>query len=105
MEDINDIRDQITLTLEDDSDLLCDVIAIFPAKYKGEERKYVALLPVDAEPDSEIYLYQFIEEGEDIDVLNIEDDEEFEIVSDAFDELLDEEEFDNLMGDDEEDDF
>ena len=41
MEDINDIRDQITLTLEDDSELLCDVIAIFPAKYKGEERNLV----------------------------------------------------------------
>lgn len=102
MKEMNDIQDQITLTLEDDSELLCDVIAIFPAKIGGEERKYVALLPVDAEPDSDIYLYRFIEQGEDIDVLNIEDDEEFEIVSDAFDELLDEEEFDDLMGDEEE---
>ena len=41
------------------------------------------------------------ENGEEIDVQNIEDDEEFDIVADAFDELLDEEEFDNLMGDEE----
>lgn len=102
MKNYEDVCDQITLTLDDDSELLCDVIAIFPAKISGEERKYIALLPVDAEPDSDIYLYRFIEQGEDIDVLNIEDDEEFEIVSDAFDELLDEEEFDDLMGDEEE---
>ena len=30
---------------------------------------------------------------------NIETDEEYEIVSDAFDELLDEQEFNEIMGD------
>lgn len=102
MKDISDMNDQITLTLEDDTDLLCDVIATFPAKYNGEENMYIALLPVDADEDAEIYLYRFIENGDDIDVLNIEDDEEFEIVSDAFDELQDEQEFYDLMDDDEE---
>ena len=102
MKDISDMNDQITLTLEDDTDLLCDVIATFPAKYNGEENMYIALLPVDADEDAEIYLYRFIENGDDIDVLNIEDYEEFEIVSDAFDELQDEQEFYDLMDDDEE---
>ena len=32
---------------------------------------------------------------------NIEDDDEYEIVADAFDELLDEQEYDELVGEDE----
>ena len=102
MSDYNETCDQITLTLDDDSELLCDVIATFPATVNGKEQMYIALLPTDATPESEIFLYRFFEDGEEIDLQNIEDDEEFEIASDAFDELLDEEEFDNLMGDDEE---
>lgn len=102
MSDMDEIFDQVTLTLDDDSELVCDVIATFPAKVNGKEQMYIALLPADATPESEIFLYRFIENGEDIDLQNIEDDEEFEIVSDAFDELLDEEEFDDLMGEDEE---
>jgi len=102
MKDYEEACDQITLTLDDDSELLCDVIATFPAKVNGKEQMYIALLPTDATPESEIFLYRFTENGDEIDLQNIEDDEEFEIASDAFDELLDEEEFDNLMGDDEE---
>ena len=100
MNDMDEIVDQITLTLDDDSELLCDVLATFPATVNGKEQMYIALLPTDT-PDGEIYLYRFIEDGDDIDLQNIEDDEEFDIVSDAFDELLDEEEFDELFEDEE----
>ena len=102
MSDMDEIFDQVTLTLDDDSELVCDVIATFPAKVNGQEQMYIALLPTDATPDSEIFLYRFLENGEDIDLQNIEDDEEFDIVSDAFDELLDEEEFDEIFKGDEE---
>ena len=94
-------NDQITLTLEDDSELVCDVIATFPATFQGVERMYVALLPADDSEAEEIYLYRFEENGDDVDVQNILDDEVFEIVSDKFDELLDEEEFDELFDEDE----
>ena len=97
MKDYEDVCDQITLTLDDDSELLCDVIATFPAKVNGKEQMYIALLPTDATPESEIFLYRFFENGEDIDLQNIEDDEEFEIASDAFDEMLDSMEFDELV--------
>lgn len=97
-----DVCDQITLTLDDDSELTCDVIATFPATVGGKEQMYVALLPTDADENSEIYLYRFVENGDEIDIQNIEDDEEFDIVSDAFDEILDEEEFDELFDEDEE---
>ena len=39
----------------------------------------------------------------EVELIDIEDDDEFEAVSDAFDELLDEQEFDEMLGDDEED--
>ena len=80
---MDEIIDQITLTLDDDSELLCDVLATFPATVNGKEQMYIALLPTDATPESEIYLYRFIEDGDDIDLQNIEDDEEFDYFCDC----------------------
>lgn len=92
-----DTNDQITLTLEDGTDLICDVLAIFPVDGKD----YIALLPQGDDPDAEIFLYRFEEKDEDdIDLINIEDDDEFEAVSDAFDELLDNAEFDEMFDED-----
>lgn len=90
----DDNADQITLTLEDGTELICDVIAIFPVDGKN----YIALLPQGDDPDTEIFLYRFEQKGEDdVDLINIEDDEEFDAVSDAFDELLDNAEFDEMF--------
>ena len=47
----NEELDQVVLTLEDESELVCDVIAYFPCDGKN----YVALLPVD-DPDSDFLL-------------------------------------------------
>ena len=50
----------------------------------------------------DVYLYRYLEDAEgNPDLANIEDDEEYEIVADAFDELLDTEEYDELVGEDE----
>ena len=91
----------VTLTLDDGSEVECAVMAIFPVG--KEEQLYIALLPLNENGDNEdgeIYLYRYTElEGEEIQLDNIEDDDEYEAVADAFDELLDDEEFDNLMGD------
>ena len=95
----NEECDQITLTLEDGSDLVCDVISVFPVN----DKNYIALLPSNDDPDAEIFLYRFIENGEEIELENIEDDEEFDMVSDAFDELLDAAEFDEMVGEELED--
>lgn len=95
----NEECDQITLTLEDGSDLICDVISVFPVK----DKNYIALLPSNEDPDAEIFLYRFIENGDEIELENIEDDEEFDMVSDAFDELLDAAEFDEMVGEELED--
>ena len=55
MSDMDEVFDQVTLTLDDDSELVCDVIATFPAKVNGKEQMYIALLPADATPESEIF--------------------------------------------------
>ncbi len=93
-------QDTVTLTLEDGSELVCNVLAIFPC----QEKEYIALLPQETGKDEEIFLYQFVQKGEgdeDIELINIEDDEEFEAVSDAFDEFLDTQEFEDMFEDDE----
>ena len=89
----------VTLTLENDEELECAVLSIFEA----EEREYIALLSLDENGDNDdgqVFLYRFIDNGEDAepDLENIEDDDEYEVVADAFDELLDDQEFDELVG-------
>ena len=88
--------DTVTLTLEDDSELECAILAIYPVG----ERDYIALMPLldDGELDEEadVLLYRYVDNGPDAepDLENIEDDDEYGMAADAFDELLDEEEFD-----------
>lgn len=90
----------VTLTLDDDTTLECIVINIFQAG----DKEYIALLPMEGEAaeDGEVYLYRYSEDEDGQPNLeNIEDDEEFEIVSDAFDEMLDSAEFGELVSEDE----
>ena len=90
----------VTLTLDDGTELECVVLTIFEAG----EKDYIALLPLDGQEaeDGEVYLYRYVENGDgQPDLQNIESDEEYEIVADAFDELLDSEEYDELVGEDE----
>ena len=86
----------VTLTLEDDSELECAILDIFPAG----DHEYIALMPLAEDgsfDDSEgPLIYRYIDRGEDEDpeLENIDDDEELEIACDAFDERLDALEFD-----------
>ncbi len=96
-EENTDYCDQVTLYLDDDSELLCDIIAIYPCG----DKQYIALVPADADEDADVFLYRF--EGdpdgdaEDLKLIDIESDEEFELASDAFDEFLDNQEFDEFL--------
>ena len=97
MEQTNEEFDeQISLTLDDGTELMCDILAIFPAN----DNTYIALLPdrvIDGYEEGDVFLYRFKElEGDDVDLIPIEDEVEYEIVADAFDELLDEEEFNEM---------
>ena len=84
--------DIITLTLDDDTEVECEVIGIFEA----EGREYIALVPVEEDEESDLYIYRYSEDEEGNPVLdNIESDEEFEKVGVACDELLDSLELDD----------
>ena len=90
----------VTLTLDDDTEVECVVLTIFTAG----ERDYIALLPMEGEDseEGEVYLYRYSETEDGTPVLdNIEDDDEYEIVADAFAEMLDDQEYDELVGEDE----
>ena len=90
----------VTLSLEDDTEVECVVLTIFNAG----EREYIALLPVEGadSEEGEVYLYRYSETEDGEPTLdNIEDDDEYEVVADAFDELLDAQEYDELVGEDE----
>lgn len=97
---INNLEDDdmfVTLDLDDGSSVECQILTIFEA----DGRDYIALLPLDengdANEDGEVFIYRYYEDEEGNPSLeNIEDDEEYEIVSDRFDELLDEAEFEDL---------
>ena len=91
-------RDTMTLDLDDGGKLECIVLNVFPVK----NRDYIALLPMNdeghVEEDAQIFLYRFEELGDDeVNLETIEDDDEFELVSDYFDEMLDEQEFNELF--------
>lgn len=88
--------DIVTLTLDDGTELQCSILSIFPV----DDKEYIALLPIDEESE-EVFIYRFIDTGDDEPILeNIEDDDEFEAVADAFDEMLDSEEFDDFFDED-----
>lgn len=87
----------VTLTLDDDTEVVCAVLNIFPAPNGNE---YIALLPLDENgenQDGEVYLYRYSEsDNGQPSLANIEEDEEYEIAADAFDELLDTMQFDEM---------
>ena len=81
-------EDTIILSLED-GDVECGIVASFPLNGKD----YVALLPLtplEGLEEDEILLYAYTREDDDFQLIEIEDDDEFDAVADFFDELLDE---------------
>lgn len=99
-EELEMLEDIITLTLEDDTVVDCEVVGIFEAN----EREYIALLPTEGEDadSGQVYLYRYSETEDEQPILeNIENEEELEIASDAFDEMLDAMQFDEILDDEE----
>ena len=84
------------LTLDDDTELECEVLGIFEV----EDKEYIALLPLEEE---EVLLYEYVElEDEDFDLLPIEDEKEFELISEAFTALYSDDEYEDLEIDEDE---
>jgi len=87
----------IMLDLEDGTTEECEILEIIEVDGKA----YVALLPLDKD---EYHVYGVVEHGEEIEILNIEDEDEYEKVVKAFEEYFDDEDYDDEDDDEEDDD-
>lgn len=88
----------VTLTLDNDEVVECIVLTT----YTAGEHTYIALLPLEEDGETEtgdVYIYRYTEVDGEPTLENIEDDEEYEIAADRFDEWMDEQEFEELDGD------
>ncbi len=93
--------DIVTLEMDDGKTVDCDVLSIFTVNMKDGPKDYIALIDSTAGDDGEIWFYGCKlnpEDTDDFELIDIEDDDEFEAVCDAFDELLDEEEAEDIFG-------
>lgn len=90
----------VEMELDDGTQVTCAVITILEVNAKD----YIVLLPLDENGDNqdgEVWFYGYSENPDDPNeepVLSyIEDDDEYEAVADAFDEYLDNCEFDEVV--------
>jgi uncharacterized protein YrzB (UPF0473 family) len=76
----------ITLEFDDGVEIECEIMGVF--EHEGKE--YIALIPNDESDD--VYIYGYKEIGEDeFELVDIEDDAEFEKVVAEFDKIMAEE--------------
>ncbi len=81
----NDDADYITLEFDDGVEVECEIMGVFEC----EGKEYIALIPDDNSDD--VYLYGYKEVGDDeFELVDIEDDSEFEKVEAEFNKLADE---------------
>lgn len=93
----------VELDLEDGTSVTCAIVTILSVG----SQDYIALLPLDENGDNadgEVWFYRYRENpddpNEEPELTYIDDDEEYEAVTDAFDEYLDTAEFDELVSED-----
>lgn len=84
----NEEHSTITLTMEDNTEVECAILTIFPV----DAQEYIALLPLDENGQNqtgEVYLYKFsrTENGDPM-LANIESDEEYAAAGQAFETIL-----------------
>ena len=98
--EMNDEEMTVELDLEDGSHVVCAIVTIL----ENQGKDYIVLLPQDENgenEDGEVWFYRYFEDKNDVNaepkLEYIEDDEEYEAVADAFDEYLDNVEFDEYM--------
>lgn len=85
----------VTLTLDNDEELECVVLTI----YEAGGREYIALLPIEEDEENEegdVFIYRYTEVDGEPSLDSIEDDDEYEVAADAFDEWLDAQEFEDM---------
>lgn len=98
--DFDDEEMTVELELDDGQVVNCAVITILTV----DKQDYIALLPLNDEgknDDGEVWFYRYAEDASDPnaepELTYIDDDDEYENVADAFDEYLDNAEFDEIV--------
>ena len=85
-EDVMDLETMF-LTLDDDTEMECGILGVFEVEGL-EGKEYIALLPLE---DETVLLYEYKEVGDEIELNVIEDDDEFDKVSNAFYDMYEDE--------------
>ena len=85
--DMEEEVDIITLEFDEGEEVECEIMGVFD--FNGKE--YIALIPDDGTDD--VYIYGYKEVGEDeFEIVDIDDDAEFEAVAAEFDKIMGEQE-------------
>lgn len=82
----------VSIELDDGSTMECAVLLI----YTANKKEYIAVQPMEdlSDPEGRVFIYGYgISAEGHPEILNIEDDEEFDMAIDAFEEHLDEVDF------------
>lgn len=90
------LPEYVTLTIDDET-VKCEILVVL----ETDGNQYIAVLPLDENDDplyddGEVWLYRFERDktgGDNHEIYNIEDDEEYDLAADKFDEWLDTQEF------------
>lgn len=84
--EIEEDVDVITLEFDDGVSVECEIMGVFECNGK----EYIALIPDDDSDD--VYIYGYKEVGEDeFELVDIEDDDEFDTAVKEFESIMDEE--------------
>ena len=101
-EEYDDTDMTVEIELTDGKKVTCAIVTILTIK----EKDYIVLLPLDEDgqaSEGEVWFYGYKEDENDPDkepeLIYIEDDDEYDAVADAFDEFLDNEEFEMMKED------
>lgn len=77
----------LTLEFDDGAEVECEIMGVFDV----DGKEYIALIPEDGTDD--VYIYGYKEtEGDEFELIDIDDDEEFEKVVKEFEAITAEEE-------------
>lgn len=94
-EELSDMT--VTIDLEDGTQMECDVVLVF----QENDRNYIAVVPIEQKKEAieaDIYFYRLINVGaEELGIENIEEDEEYYDVAERFEEIMDEQEFSDIL--------
>ena len=100
--EIDDTDMTVEINLADGRNVMCAIVTILTVSSKD----YIVLLPLDEDgqaDEGEVWFYGYREDENDPnaepELLFIEDEDEYEAVADAFDEFLDNEEFERMKED------